>query len=74
MGLGARPHWPGHGGGDNNITTSAGAVDREFVNIHWPQLSPNFAGGFNLDQDYINWMPLAPLGPEVELASWEQKL
>ena len=38
---------------------SAGAVDREFVNIYWAQLGPNFAQlGSNWIQIGSNWVPI----------------
>ena len=42
--------------------TSAGAVDREFVNIYWAQWGPNIAQlGSNLIKLGPNWAPLRPL-------------
>ena len=61
----------------HNIT-SAGAVDREFVNIYWAHLGPNFTQvGSNWSRIGSNWLPiwtpfgpqgipLAPLGPHWE--------
>ena len=54
------------GGGDN--MSSAGAVDREFVNIYWAQLGPNFTQlCSNCIQIGSNWVPLGlhlvPTGP-----------
>ena len=44
---------------DENNITSAGAVDREFVNIYWAQLGPNF---FQLCSNCIqirsNWVAI----------------
>ena len=61
---------------DNNIT-SAWAVDREFVNIDWASLGPNFTQlGSNLIQiesnsDHIgSHRPL--LGQKWSLAIWSQ--
>ena len=62
---------------DYNIT-SAWAVDREFVNIYWAHLGPNFTQvGSNWSRIGSNWLPiwtpfgsqgipLAPLGPHWE--------
>lgn len=39
--------------------TSAGAVDREFVNIYWAQMGPNFIQlGSNWIQIGSNWAPI----------------
>ena len=58
--------------------TSAWAVDREFVNIYWAHLGPNFTQvGSNWSRIGSNWLPiwtpfgpqgipLAPLGPHWE--------
>ena len=59
--------------------TSAWAVDREFVNIDWASLGPNFTElGSNLIQIGSNCDPLGShwplLGQKWSLVSWESKV